>query len=241
MVSATSRCFGGGLSSFKRCSARSPMVGITPPYAETWENPNYSPSAARGQPVVSWASELPAADGLEPTGRWEMTAAEGGRNVTAEPEDSLGINGGLGVFALFDGESDLVCRAGELLHGHGIGMSADRRQEQRNRGLRHLACLPSRPAADLAARRGKHDRRLPVPAHRPALRPAGPGPADSRRRAAAGLRLHGGGGLRPGPGAAPGLAGGGGHVGRDRGVPAAGVALRRAAARAGAGMAVGRA
>src|ERR1700733_14353479 len=105
MVSATSRCFGGGLSSFKRCSARSPMVAIATPYAETWENPNYSTSAARGQPVVGWASALLAADGLEPTGRWQVTAAEGGRNLTAEPEGSLGINGGLGVFAFSDGES----------------------------------------------------------------------------------------------------------------------------------------
>src|SRR5258707_15341767 len=44
-----------------------------------------------------------------------------------------------GSVRVSDGNGDLLCRAGKLLHGHGIGMSADRRQEQRNIGLRHRA------------------------------------------------------------------------------------------------------
>ena len=46
MLSATSRCFGGGLSSLKRWSARSPIVAITASYPASWENPN---SRHRGQ------------------------------------------------------------------------------------------------------------------------------------------------------------------------------------------------
>ena len=46
ILSATSRCFGGGLSSLKRWSTRSPMVAMLPAYPASWENPNNTPSAA---------------------------------------------------------------------------------------------------------------------------------------------------------------------------------------------------
>ena len=70
-----------------------------------------------------------------PAPRGRRSPRRGRQNLTAEPEGSLGISRGLAVFAFSDGESDLVCRGGKLLHGHGISMSADRRQDQRNGGL----------------------------------------------------------------------------------------------------------
>ena len=95
-----------------------------------------------------------------------------------------------------DGKGDRAGCGGVLLHGRILGVPADGGQEQPGVGLRHRAGVPPGPAAGLAARHRLHDRGVRLPAGRPALRCAGPGPAHPGSRAGVRLRLPGRG--RPG-------------------------------------------